>query len=101
MGRNADYGYARDQNVFHDNSPCSDSDIICDTNPAENLGILPNVYIVPDDRRVIWISAVTTDAAIAVDDTPFPDTGLWIDNNGTEMLQMQIFAEAAGADNEA
>lgn len=50
MGRNADYCNARSQNVFHNDRPCSDSNIICDSNPAEDLGILPDVYMISDNN---------------------------------------------------
>lgn len=50
MSRNADYYNARGNNVFYDDCPCSDSDIICDTNAAEDLGILSDVYMISDNN---------------------------------------------------
>ena len=99
--RHAHNSNARRQNIFYYDSAGTYPNVICDTNPAENLGILSDVYMISDNRRVIRISAVAADTAIAVNDTPFPDASLWVKDDGSEILQMQILTKAASTDNEA
>ena len=100
-GRNSHNRYTRRQNIFHHNRTSADSYIVSDAYSAENLCVLSDIDIVANHRRIIRISAVAPDATITVDDTTFANAGLGIDDNGAKVLNMQIFAEASGTDDES
>ena len=101
MSRYSNYGDTRGENIFYDYCAGSNADIIRDADAPDNLGVLADVDVVADDGGVVRIAAVASDTAVAMDDAALSNPGLGIHDDGTEVLQMQVFAEAAGADDEA
>ena len=91
----------RREDIFNHHGPRSDTDIVSHADTAEDLCVLPNIHIVADDRGVVGITSITADTAVAMDDASFADTGLRIHDDGSEVLQMQIFTETACTDDEA
>ena len=58
----------------------------------------------PKPRRLgaaMATTAIAADAAVAMDDATFADAGFRIHDDGTEVLQMQVFSEASSADDES
>ena len=100
-GRYAHHGHAGRQDVLHDDRAGSDADAVRDADAAEDLRVLSDVDVVADDGGVVGIAAVAADAAVAVDDAVPSNPGLGIDDHGSVMLQVQVFTEAACADDEA
>ena len=101
MCGNADYGHIWCQDILYYHCPGPDTDVVRNANAADNLCVLANIYVVPDYGGVIGIAAVAADAAIAVDDATLANARLRVHDDGTEVLQVQVFSEAAGADDEA
>ena len=94
-------GHAGRQDILDDHGAGPDADVVRDADAAEDLGVLPDVDVVADDGGVVGIAAVAADAAVAVDDAALADAGFRIDDDGTVVLQLQVFAEAAGADDKS
>ena len=94
-------GHTGRQNIFDHHGAGPDPHVVRDPDAAEDLGVLSDVHVVADDGGVVGVAAVTADAAVAVDDATLADTRFRIHDDGSEMLQMQVFSKAAGTDDEA
>ena len=100
-GRNSNYRYSRRKYIFYDDGASTNPNIVGDSDSSEDLSVLPDVNVVSDDRGVIRIAAIASDAAVAVDDAALADTGFGVDDDRAEVLKMQILSETAGTDNES
>lgn len=101
MSWNSNDGNPRSQYIFNHHGAGTDSHIVSHADATENLGVLPNIYIVADDGGVIGITTIAADAAVSVDDTALADSCFRIHDNGAEVLQVQVLAEASSADDES
>ena len=99
--RDTDNGNARSRYIFHNDCTGANPDVVSNSNATDNLGVLSDVHVVPDDGGVVRIAAVAADAAVTVDDASFADARLGVHNHGTEVLQVKVFTEAAGTDDKA
>ena len=97
------YSYNGDpggEDILDHHGSCSDPNIVRNSDTADDLGVLADIYVVADDGGDIRIPPITADTAVAVDDAPFADTGLRIHDDGAEVFQMQVLTKASGADDE-
>lgn len=101
FARNTYHRHIGSQDIVDYDCSSSDANAISYVNPAEDLGTLPDIYIITDDRGILRIGTQIANTTIPVYLAVFSNPGTRVYYHGTVVPKNEPFAKTTGVDDKA